>query len=60
MQIRIKFIRISKKDYDGQIAIISKEATGIIEDERNKVLELEAFINLLKNLSEYYRNKNYV
>ena len=49
-----------KKDYASQIAILSKEASSIIEDERNEVLELEAFIDLLKNLSEYYRNANYV
>ena len=32
----------------------------IIDDERNEILELEAFLDLLQNISEAYKEATYV
>ncbi len=49
-----------KKDFDKQLEILWRESLNIIEDERNEVLELEVFINLLNDMDNLYQEATYV
>ncbi|NUJ97482.1 recombinase family protein [Candidatus Gracilibacteria bacterium] len=46
--------------YNGKIQFLRKEIEALDEGERNQILELEIFINVLNNAKEYYKKGNYV
>ena len=48
------------EEYDKEIAAANENASKIIIDERNKVLEFEAYANIIANAGKYYRKFNYV
>ena len=46
--------------YNWKIQFLRKEIEALDEWERNQILELEIFINVLNNAKEYYKKWNYV
>lgn len=49
-----------KLNYDKKINALRKEIENLDEWERNEMLELEVFIDVLNKASEYYKKANYV
>lgn len=49
-----------KNEYDRKIEFLRKEINEIDTGERNQILELEMFIDLLNNAKEYYKKATYV
>lgn len=47
-------------DYDKKIELIQKEMETITVSERNTILELDVFVNLIKNLGTDYKKASYV
>ena len=48
------------EEYDKEIASANENASNIVIDERNKVLEFEAYANIIANAGKYYKKFNYV
>ncbi|NCP77090.1 hypothetical protein GW830_03075 [bacterium] len=55
-----KIYENKKKGFDRQIEILTKEIALFVTEERNEVLELEAFINLLNDAGSLYAKASYV
>ena len=49
-----------RKEYREEIKSLRKELNQADDKERNQVLELEMFIDMLNNSQEYYQRANYV
>lgn len=49
-----------KADYDRKIAILTKEIENLNEWERNEIVELEVFMDVLNQARNYYKRANYV
>jgi len=50
----------TKLDYDKKVQILTKEIENLNEAERNEIVELEIFIEILNNAESYYKRANYV
>lgn len=50
----------TKEDYDKKVKLLRKEVEALDEWERNEIVELEIFIDVLKNAKGYYKRANYV
>ncbi len=48
------------EEYDKEIASANENASNIVIDERNKVLEFEAYAHIIANAGKYYKKFNYV
>lgn len=59
-EVEEKIYQREKKRYEEKIAFLQNEMQDIIDDERNEILELEAFLDLLQNISEAYKEATYV
>lgn len=55
-----KIYEDAKKDYDKKIGFLVKEIEKLNESERNELVELEVFIDVLNNAKSYYEKANYV
>jgi len=49
-----------KKEYDEEISFLRTQLEKEDEDERNEILELELFIDILNNAEVYYKRANFV
>lgn len=49
-----------KADFENKIRILKWEIDDIDESDRNEVMEVEAFMNILTNAVPYYKNATYV
>ena len=49
-----------KAEFDAKVKILKNDIDDLDEDERNEILETEAFINILNNADRYYKNASYV
>lgn len=49
-----------KNEFDRKVEFLRKEISEIDTGERNQILELEMFIDLLSNAKEYYKKASYV
>lgn len=49
-----------KKQYDDEINFLRKQLEKEDENERNEILEMELFIDILNNAEQYYKRANYV
>ena len=50
----------TKDDYDRRIDLLVKEVNNLNEWERNELVELEIFIDILNSAEEYYKKAYYV
>lgn len=50
----------TKSDYDRKIKILRKQIEEMDDTERNEIVELEVFIDVLNNAKEYYKKASYV
>ena len=50
----------TKTDYDRRIDLLVKEINNLNEWERNELVELEVFIDILNSAEEYYKKASYV
>ena len=50
----------TKLDYDKKVQILTKEIENLNEAERNEIVELEVFIEILNNAESYYKRASYV
>ncbi|MDQ7023458.1 MAG: hypothetical protein Q9M97_08210 [Candidatus Gracilibacteria bacterium] len=50
----------TKADYDRKVSLLVKEIGALNEGERNELVELEIFIDILNNAKDYYKNASYV
>lgn len=50
----------TKEDYDTKIRFLRKEIEGLDEWERNEIIELEVFMDVLSNAKNYYKKASYV
>lgn len=50
----------TKIDYDKKISLLRKEIEALDDGERNQMIELEIFIDVLNNAHNYYKHANYV
>ncbi len=50
----------TKLDYDKKVTFLLKEIEDLNKWERNEIVELEIFIDLLNNAKNYYQKANYV
>ena len=55
-----KIYEDTKKDYDRKISILRNEISQLDEWERNDIVELEVFIDILNQTGDYYKRANYV
>lgn len=55
-----KIYEDAKKDYDKRVGFLVKEIEKLNESERNELVELEVFIDVLNNARSYYEKSNYV
>lgn len=49
-----------KADFENKIRILKWEINDIDESDRNEILEIEAFMNILSNADSYYKKASYV
>jgi len=56
----VEIYESTKAEYDKKISILKKEIDSLDEWERNEILELEVFIDVLNQAKEYYKKANYV
>ncbi len=49
-----------RADFEAKIKILKSEIDDLDEDERNEILEIEAFINILNYADRYYKKASYV
>lgn len=56
----IEIYENTKAEYDKRIDILTKEIASLNEWERNELVELEVFIDVLNNAKNYYKKANYV
>ncbi len=49
-----------KADFDARVKILKSEIDDLDEGERNEIVEVEAFINILNNADRYYKKATYV
>lgn len=49
-----------KENFDKQIKFLRKELENLDDIERNEIIELEIFIDMLNNAKNYYKKANYV
>lgn len=50
----------TKEDFDNKVRFLRKEIEALDEGERNEIVELEVFIDLLNNAKNYYKKASYV
>jgi hypothetical protein len=50
----------TKNDYDRKVKLLRKETEALDEWERNEIVELEIFIDVLNNAKDYYKKASYV
>ncbi|EKD66117.1 MAG: resolvase protein [uncultured bacterium (gcode 4)] len=50
----------SKKDFDKKIEFLRKQVKDLDDWERNEIVELEVFIDMLNNAKNYYKKASYV
>lgn len=50
----------TKEDYDKKIKFLRKEVENLDDTERNEIVELEVFIDILNNAKNYYKKASYV
>jgi len=50
----------TRNDYDSKIKFLRKEIEALDEWERNEIVELEVFIDILNNAQSYYKKASYV
>ncbi len=55
-----KLYEEEKLNYDKKINNLTKEIEQLNESERNEIVELEVFMDLLNNAKKYYQKANYV
>lgn len=55
-----KIYEKKKADFDAKMKILKSEIDDLDEGERNEILEIEAFINILNNADRYYKRASYV
>ena len=55
-----KIYEDTKSDYDRKIKILRKQIEEMDDTERNEIVELEVFIDVLNNAKEYYKKASYV
>ena len=55
-----KIYEETKNDFDRKIKSLRKQVEEMDDTERNEILELEVFIDLLNNAKNYYKKANYV
>ena len=56
----LKIYEDEKSNYDKKISLLRKEIENLDEWERNEMLELDVFIDVLNNAESYYKRANYV
>jgi len=50
----------SKEDYERKIKSLRKQVIEMDDNERNEIVELEVFIDVLNNAKNYYKKASYV
>lgn len=55
-----KIYEATKEDFDNKIKFLRKEVEALDEWERNEIVELEIFIDILNNAQNYYKRASYV
>jgi hypothetical protein len=49
-----------KLDFEKKIKVLRGEIADLDEEERNEIIEIEAFINILNDADKYYKKATYV
>jgi len=50
----------TKEDFDKKIKYLRKQVEEMDDNERNEIIELEVFIDVLNNAKNYYKKASYV